>query len=129
MPNQAPKHITADINKSNILTTKRRPNSAITSSFKNPTTWKEAMSHPDRLLWSEALKTELKNLTSRGVVIETTLPESCRPVGNSVQFKRKFENEGNLIKNKLRICAQGFSQKHGIDYDNTFTPTGKFSSL
>ncbi|MBW0572680.1 hypothetical protein O181_112395, partial [Austropuccinia psidii MF-1] len=128
-PNQAPKHSTADINKSNILTTKRRENSAITSSFKNPTTWKEAISHPDKFLWIEALKTEFKNLTSRGVVSETTLPERCRPVGNSVQFKRKLDNEGNLIKNKVRICAQGFSQNHGIDYDNTFSPPGKFSSL
>ncbi|MBW0507785.1 hypothetical protein O181_047500 [Austropuccinia psidii MF-1] len=83
-PNQAPKHVTADINESNILTTKRRANSAITSSFKNPTTWKEEISHPDKLLWIEALKTEFKNLTSRGVVIETTSLERCRPVGNSV---------------------------------------------
>ncbi|MBW0541547.1 hypothetical protein O181_081262 [Austropuccinia psidii MF-1] len=126
---QAPKHVTTDINKSNILTTKRRANAAITPSFKNPTTWKEAMSQPDKLLWIEALKTELKNLTSRGVVIETTLPEQCKPVGNSVQFKRKFDNDGNLIKNKVHICGQGFSQKHGINYDNTFSPTGKFSSL
>ncbi|MBW0538398.1 hypothetical protein O181_078113 [Austropuccinia psidii MF-1] len=49
-PNQAPKHVTAEINESNILTTKRRENSAITSSIKNLTTWKEAMSHPDKLL-------------------------------------------------------------------------------
>ncbi|MBW0504481.1 hypothetical protein O181_044196 [Austropuccinia psidii MF-1] len=74
------------------------------------------MSHPDKLLWIEALETELKNLTSRGVVIETTLPERCRPVGNSVQFKRKFDNEGNLIKNKLTtMLAHNNLEVHHMD--------------
>ncbi|MBW0493225.1 hypothetical protein O181_032940 [Austropuccinia psidii MF-1] len=87
------------------------------------------MSHPDKSLWVEALKNELNNLISRGFFIETTLPKSSQPVGNSVQFKRKFDSNGKLIKNKIQICAQGFSQKHGVDYNDTFSPTGKFSSL
>ncbi|MBW0528533.1 hypothetical protein O181_068248 [Austropuccinia psidii MF-1] len=128
-PNQAPKHVTADIDESNIILSKRRANSAITSTFKNPLTWKEAMSHPDKTLWIEALKAELKNITSRGISVETSLPKGHKAVGNSVPFKRKFDNDGNLIKNKVRICAQGLSQKYGINYDNTFSPTGKFSLL
>ncbi|MBW0565188.1 hypothetical protein O181_104903 [Austropuccinia psidii MF-1] len=87
------------------------------------------MSLPDKLLWVEALKNKLKNLISRGVFIETTLPKGSKPVGNSVQLKRKFGSNGKLIKNKVLICAQGFSQRHGVDYNDTFSPTGKFSSL
>ncbi|MBW0541438.1 hypothetical protein O181_081153, partial [Austropuccinia psidii MF-1] len=130
--NQAPKHVSADIDESNILSSKRRAHTAvhsINSNSKNPTSWKEAMSQPDKSLWVEALENELNNLTSRGVFIETTLPKGSKPVGHSVQFKRKFDSDGKLIKNKVRICAQGFSQKHGVDYNDTFSPTGKFSSL
>ncbi|MBW0587002.1 hypothetical protein O181_126717 [Austropuccinia psidii MF-1] len=130
--NQAPKHVSAEINVSNILSSKRQAHTAIhsiDSSSKNPTLWEEAMSLPDKPLWIGELKNKLNNLTSRGVIIETTLPRGSKPVGNSVQFKRKFDSNGKLIKNKIRICAQGFSQKYGIDYNDTFSPTGKFSSL
>ncbi|MBW0591638.1 hypothetical protein O181_131353, partial [Austropuccinia psidii MF-1] len=130
--NQAPKHVSADADESNILSSKRRAHAAvqsINSNSKNPALWKEAMLLPDKLLWVEALKTELNNLTLRGVFIETTLPKGSKPVGHSVQFKRKFDSDGKLIKNKIQICAQGFSQNHGVDYNDTFSPTGKFSSL
>ncbi|MBW0531303.1 hypothetical protein O181_071018 [Austropuccinia psidii MF-1] len=93
---------------------KRKANSAITSRFRNPTMWREATSNPDKFLWVEALKTELDDQTSRGIVIETSLPKVCRPFRNLVQFKRKFDNGRNLIKKKVHICAQGFSQKDGV---------------
>ncbi|MBW0468233.1 hypothetical protein O181_007948 [Austropuccinia psidii MF-1] len=130
--NQAPKHVSAAINESKILSLKRRAHTeihSIDSNSKNPSAWKEVISLPDKLLWIEALKNELNNLTSRSVIIEPTLPKGSKPVGNSVQFKKKFDSNGKLIKNKIRICAQGFSQKHGVDYNDTFSPTCKFSSL
>ncbi|KNZ55648.1 hypothetical protein VP01_2623g5 [Puccinia sorghi] len=34
----------------------------------------------------------------------------------------------NEIK-KARLCIQGFNQIEGVDYGNTFAPTGKFTSL
>ncbi|MBW0535158.1 hypothetical protein O181_074873 [Austropuccinia psidii MF-1] len=34
-----------------------------------------------------------------------------------------------MTKNKVKICTQGFSQKYGVDYENTYSPAGKFNSL
>ncbi|MBW0558056.1 hypothetical protein O181_097771 [Austropuccinia psidii MF-1] len=83
--NQAPKHVSAEIDESNILSSKRQAHRAIhsiDSSSKNASSWKEAMSLPDKQLWIGALKNKLNNLTSRGVIIETTLPKGNKPVGN-----------------------------------------------
>jgi hypothetical protein len=42
---------------------------------------------------------------------------SCRWI-----FKKKLQADGSVEHHKAHIVAQGFSQKHGIDFDTTFNP-------
>jgi len=35
-------------------------------------------------------------------------------------FIHKFHSDGSLCKHKARWVVRGFSQQHGIDYDETF---------
>ena len=44
-------------------------------------------------------------------------------------FKRKYDAEGNLEHYKVRLVAQGFLQKHGVHYDETFCPIVRFESI
>jgi hypothetical protein len=37
--------------------------------------------------------------------------------------------DGELLKYKARLCVQGFCQIEGIDYEDTFAPTGRLASL
>jgi hypothetical protein len=40
-----------------------------------------------------------------------------------VKFERNKEREkSEVVRNKSRIVAQGYSQKEGIDYEETFAP-------
>ena len=41
-------------------------------------------------------------------------------------FKKKVNEEGVVERDKARIVAQGFSQKFGLDYDETFCPVVAF---
>ena len=37
--------------------------------------------------------------------------------------------DGSIEKYKARFVARGFSQKEGIDYEETFSPVGRYISI
>ena len=57
-----------------------------------------------------------------------------RPIDKSVVgsrwiYKVKQAADGSVEKYKARFVAQGFSQIEGIDYDETFAPVTRYSSI
>ena len=57
-----------------------------------------------------------------------------RPDGKSVVtskwiFKIKHAADGSIDKYKARFVARGFSQKEGVDYDETFAPVARYASI
>ena len=57
-----------------------------------------------------------------------------RPEGKSVVtskwiYKIKHVADGSIEKYKARFVARGFSQKQGIDYEETFAPVAKYTSI
>lgn len=46
-----------------------------------------------------------------------------------MRYKCKTNASNELIKYKSRLCAQGFSQVEGMDYSETYAPTGRLATL
>ena len=44
-------------------------------------------------------------------------------------FKNKLNEQGEFIRNKARLVAQGYSQQGGIDYIETFSPVARLESI
>ena len=44
-------------------------------------------------------------------------------------YKTKFSADGSPLKYKARLIAKGYSQVHGIDYNETFAPVAKMDSI
>jgi hypothetical protein len=44
-------------------------------------------------------------------------------------FKNKQSENGLVVRNKARLIAQGYCQKEGIDYEETFAPVAHLEAI
>ena len=44
-------------------------------------------------------------------------------------YKIKHATDGSVEKYKSRFVARGFTQKEGIDYDETFAPIARYTTI
>ena len=44
-------------------------------------------------------------------------------------FRNKSDEDGNTVRNKARLVAQGYSQIEGIDFEETFAPVARLESI
>ena len=56
-------------------------------------------------------------------------PEGEHIIGTKWIFRNKIDKEGNVIRNKARLVAQGYSQIEGVDYDETFALIARMESI
>ena len=100
-----------------------------TEQYREPTTFEEASTSPEKDQWIEAMEKEMTSLKTNDVYDLVELPKGRKPVGSKWVYKRKLRADGSVERFKSRLVAQGFSQKGGQDYDETFSPVVRFESI
>ncbi|KAK1665198.1 hypothetical protein QYE76_053357 [Lolium multiflorum] len=80
--------------------------------------------------WVEAMHEELNNFKRNKVWTLVEKPKECHNViGTKWIFKNKQDEFGNIVRNKARLVAQGFSQVEGIDFGETYAPVARLESI
>jgi hypothetical protein len=97
--------------------------------FDEPKSFKEAVNGPYSEEWKVAIQRELKSLADN----ETWKVVDRKPEDNVVKckwvFRVKQNPDGTVDRFKARLVAKGYSQKHGIDYLDTYAPVIKMVSI
>ena len=44
-------------------------------------------------------------------------------------FRNKLNEKGEVVRNKARLIAEGYSQQEGIDYTETFAPVAILEAI
>ena len=94
-----------------------------------PGTFDEALSSSHAKDWKLATDSEYQSLIDNDTLDLVELPEGRTAVGCKWVFKVKYSRDGKVERFKSRLAAKGYSQRYGIDFEETFSPVVRFSSI
>jgi transposase InsO family protein len=104
--------------------------SANSAGYKEPATLREALDSPDAEQWKQAIEKEVQALEDMGTfTVIDDLPKGRKAVSSKLVFRVKRNADGSIERFKARLVARGYSQVPGMDFDETFAPVVKLTSI
>ncbi|GBP87760.1 Retrovirus-related Pol polyprotein from transposon TNT 1-94 [Eumeta japonica] len=92
-----------------------------------PFNYSEAIASPDSEKWKTSIRKELEAHHQNGIWTLIEKPPNAKSIGSKWIFQIKDETTGPRFK--ARLCAKGYAQQEGIDYNETFSPTVRYDSI
>ncbi|CAI7806671.1 unnamed protein product [Closterium sp. NIES-53] len=94
-----------------------------------PSTYQGAMSSAEAAEWEPALQEEYDSLMANDVYELVPMPPGAYLVGSRWVFKKNLGPNGEVERYKARLVAQGYTQKEGVHYNETFAPVAKSATV
>ena len=87
----------------------------------DPLALSDVMKDLDSKAWQQAMDLEMDSMYSNQIWELVDFPEGAKPIGCKWIYKRKRDAYGRMETYKVRLVAKGYTQKEGIDYEETFS--------
>ncbi|KAL0444717.1 UNVERIFIED_CONTAM: hypothetical protein Slati_2194400 [Sesamum latifolium] len=102
----------------------------LTSQLDNdPRIYGEAMPDIDLDKCLEAMKSEMDSMGSNQVWTLVDPPKGVRPVGYKWVYKHKLGANGEVTTFKVRFVAKGYTQRPGVNFEETYLPVAMAKSI
>jgi len=85
--------------------------------------------NPQSPMWIKAIQEELSSLQQHGTWKVVPKPANAHVISCKWVWRIKLKLDDSIKQFKARLVAQGFSQKPGIDYNETFAPIARMDTI
>jgi len=75
--------------------------------------------------WINAMHEELNQFARNEVWTLVPRTEEMNVIGTKWVFKNKIDEQGVIVRNKVRLLAKGYNQEEGIDFGETYAPVAR----
>jgi uncharacterized membrane protein YciS (DUF1049 family) len=79
--------------------------------------------------WVKAMNEELDQIEKNNTWEMVQRPVGKNVIGSKWIFKNKLNEQGQVIRNKVRLVCKGYAQIEGLDFDETFVPVARLEAL
>jgi hypothetical protein len=93
---------------------------------KDPSCFEEVIQKKE---WANAMTEEYQSIIKKDVWEIVPRPKRKDVVSSKWLYKTKHVVDGSIEKHKARFVTRGFSQKEGIDYEETFSLVARYTSI
>lgn len=93
---------------------------------REPSTVQDALQQPE---WKDAMSAEYLSLLHDNIWSLVDLPSNRQAIGCKWVLKVKENPDGSILKYKARLAAKGFHQIAGFDFNETFSPVVKPTTI
>src|SRR5688572_5737299 len=95
----------------------------------DPLTVEQALGSKNADDWKHAMEDEIKAHVENHTWTFSDVPDGRKAIKCKWVFKTKLKVDGTVDRYKARLVAKGCSQKPGIDYEETYGPVVRYTSI
>lgn len=130
-----PKHVTVPPGETHTMTLRPRHKNdkkgmlCFYTNISDPQTVEEALISSEVNEWKQAMDQEMVSLMKNDTWNLVPLPPGKTALPNKWVFKRKTDQDGNVIQYKARLVIKGYAQKKGVDFQEVYSPVVRWTSI
>ncbi len=91
-----------------------------------PTCFEQAVGNPK---WDNAMDEEMATLDVNATWELVVLPKDKKTIGCKWVYKVKHNADGCVSRYNARLVAKGYAQTYGINYEETYSPVAKMTTV